>query len=86
VILQRQIAWYPGCGQIENIDVRDDLETELASLLLKQQPSGRCRIDHLPDGLHHDDRSFALGAAVLHALDSGGVAEWLEIDNSPGLW
>jgi hypothetical protein len=86
VILQRQIAWYPGCGQIEKVDVRDDLETELASLLLKQQPSGRCRIDHLPDGLHHDDRSFALGAAVLHALDSGGVAEWLEIDNSPGLW
>lgn len=86
VILQRQIAWYPGCGQIENIDSRDDLETELASLLLKQQPSGRCRIDHYPDGLHHDDRSFALGAAVLHALDSCGVAEWLEIDHSPGLW
>lgn len=45
VILQRQIAWYPGCGQIEEAHSRDDLETELASLLLKQNPSGRCRID-----------------------------------------
>ena len=62
-----------------------DLETELASLLLKQHPSGRCRIDHLTDGLHHDDRSFALGAAVLHALGSSGIAEWMEIDHSPGL-
>jgi len=86
VILQRQIAWYPGCGQIEAASSRDDLETELASLLLKQNPSGRCRIDHHQDGVHHDDRSFALGAAVLHALEGNDVGEWLEIDHNAGLW
>jgi hypothetical protein len=44
---------------------RDDLETELASLLLKHSETGRLRIDHHRDGVHHDDRAFALGAACL---------------------
>jgi hypothetical protein len=44
---------------------RDDLETELASLLLKQSDTSRLRIDHPRDGTHHDDRAFALGAACL---------------------
>ncbi len=44
---------------------RDDLETELASLLLRQSESGRLRIDHRRDGVRHDDRGFALGAACL---------------------
>jgi hypothetical protein len=44
---------------------RDDLETELASLLLRQSETGRLRIDHHRDGQHHDDRAFALGAACL---------------------
>ncbi|HSG72238.1 MAG TPA: terminase, partial [Planctomycetaceae bacterium] len=35
MILQRQVRWAPGCGQIAESDRRDDLETELASLLLK---------------------------------------------------
>ncbi len=44
---------------------RDDLETELASLLLRQSENGRLRIDHHRDGVHHDDRGCALGAACL---------------------
>ena len=72
LIVQKQVAWYPGCGdvseQTNTIDsetLRDDLETELASLLLKQSDTGRLRIDHHRDGVHHDDRAFTLGAACL---------------------
>jgi hypothetical protein len=55
----------------------DTLETELASLLLKQSPSGWCRIQHHNDGKHHDDRAFALGAACLFALEHAGQDDWL---------
>ncbi len=83
MILQRQLAWFPGCGcyspvadalwsdgplPTEPTD-RDDLATELSSLLLKQSHSGRVRIDHKSDGLHHDDRAFALGAACLELVE-----------------
>ena len=84
MILQRQIRWSPGCGQISDSDRRDDLETELASLLLKQRPGGLCRITHHEDGIHHDDRSFTLGAAILHALTETGGREWIEIQH-PGV-
>ncbi|QDT67052.1 terminase large subunit domain-containing protein [Calycomorphotria hydatis] len=66
MILNRQIKWYPGCGQHPDKSERDDLATELASLLLKQRANGRVRIDH-KHGLH-DDRCFALGAAVMLAM------------------
>ena len=79
LIVNREIAWYPACGALTSREERDDLETELASLVLKQSPSGRCRIDHLRDGTHHDDRAFALGAACLHAVDSPAEQEWLEV-------
>ncbi len=81
-ILQRKVAWYPGCGtyptQARSLwqdeppqsAARDDLTTELASLLLKQSNSGRVRIDHKSDGIHHDDRAFALGAACLELVDA----------------
>lgn len=71
LIVHRQVAWYPGCGDVRGSSdgaatgSRDDLETELASLLLRQSESGRLRIDHHRDGVHHDDRAFALGAACL---------------------
>ncbi len=82
-ILQRKVVWYPGCGAfpsqadslwqddapLHTASERDDLTTELASLLLKQSSSGRVRIDHCPDGIHHDDRAFALGAACLELVD-----------------
>jgi hypothetical protein len=58
---------------------RDDLETELASLLLRQSPGGLCRIDHIADGTHHDDRAFALGAACLYALDAPEDGDWLHV-------
>ncbi len=82
-ILHRQVRWFPGCGQLPDQSERDDLETELASLLLRQSTSGRCRIDHSTGGIHHDDRSFALGAALLHALSEGAAAEWMHIEH-PG--
>ncbi len=67
LIVHQHVAWYPGCGDISSeIETsRDDLETELASLLLKQSETGRLRIDHHRDGVHHDDRAFTLGAACL---------------------
>ena len=83
LILQRQVAWYPGCGSYTldsealwnpdnssgNVVEGDDLTTELSSLLLRQSHSGRVRIDHKSDGIHHDDRSFALGAACLELVE-----------------
>lgn len=64
LILQRQLAWYPDCGTVPGLQ-RDDLETELASLILKERGQGRVRIDHRADGIHHDDRAFTLGAACV---------------------
>ncbi len=78
LIVHRQIAWFPDCGAIESDGV-DNLETELASLLLKQSPSGHCRFTHRNDGRHHDDRAFTLGAAALHALQENAAEEWLHI-------
>ncbi|MCA9076060.1 MAG: terminase [Planctomycetaceae bacterium] len=67
LIVHQQVAWYAGCGDVSDAGnpQRDDLETELASLLLKQSETGRLRIDHHRDGVHHDDRAFTLGAACL---------------------
>ncbi len=79
LIRQQQVAWYPQCGQRTDTPNRDDLETELASLLFRQSPSGRCRIDHRQDGNFHDDRSFALGAACWQALKQPLAKEWLGI-------
>lgn len=79
LILHRRVHWYPGCGQRTDIEFRDDLETELASLLLRQTSRAMCRIDHHPDGKLHDDRAFALGAACLIALEQDTATEWLSI-------
>ncbi|MAG94249.1 MAG: terminase [Planctomycetaceae bacterium] len=79
LIVHRGVAWYPDCGAIDAAHGRDDLETELASLILKQSQSGHCRIDHRPDQIHHDDRAFALGAACLHAIGATGDNEWMQI-------
>ncbi|MBW3540662.1 MAG: hypothetical protein KY476_10355, partial [Planctomycetes bacterium] len=78
LILHRELAWYPGCGEIAAAH-RDDLETELASLLLRESPAGLCRLDHIRDGLHHDDRAFVLGAACLYALEHTAGGDWLSI-------
>jgi hypothetical protein len=66
LILERQVRWYPCCGQIDDDappSSPDDLEHELASLIVRELPGGRFRFDHLADGRHHDDRSFALAVA-----------------------
>lgn len=79
LITHREVAWYPGCGRIGQSTQRDDLETELASLILKQTAFGRLRIQHRQDGFHHDDRAFALGSACLHCMTTPGSPQWLEI-------
>lgn len=83
LIVERQLAWYPGCGTVigESADEpeRDDLETELSSLLLRQSQSGHLRIDHIADARHHDDRSFALGAACLELMSGDAETEFIDI-------
>lgn len=91
LILQRELAWYPGCGQLPEQGGRDDLETELASVMLKQSATGRVRIDHVRDRRHHDDRVFCLGAAALEATRETDGQDWLEIqepesDGGFGWW
>lgn len=68
LILHRRVRWYPGCGQLPDLAERDDLETELASLITRSVSAGRMRIDHRHEPGAHDDRAFALGAACLEAL------------------
>jgi hypothetical protein len=88
LITQKQIAWYPGCGAIAPVRSgaagsspinRDDLESELASLLLRQSGSGRVRFDHRHDGLHHDDRAFTLALAALQLCEQPTGEDFLEI-------
>jgi hypothetical protein len=73
LILEGRLRWYPGCGTVigeEELSPRDDLEHELASLIVREQGGGRFRFDHLQDGRHHDDRSFALSVACLKLLNA----------------
>jgi hypothetical protein len=78
LILHRRVRWYEGCGQVPD-ETRDDLETELASLILRQSASGRVRIDHHQDGIHHDDRAFALGVCCVSLLEQASGGSYLEI-------
>ncbi len=79
LIVQRQLAWPPSCGQIPGARDRDDLETELASLILRTASTGRVRIDHRKDSGCHDDRAFALGVACLEALKDDPTSEVFEL-------
>lgn len=80
LIVQRQVRWYPDCGQIATSATSDDLETELAALVLRTSSGGRLRIDHRRQPGYHDDRSFALGAACLELLrEQQPTQEWFEI-------
>lgn len=76
LILHKQLAWYPGCGAVPGIH-RDDLETELASLILRHSSQGRIRIDHIQDGLHHDDRAFALGVACVALFENDAQPDYM---------
>ena len=84
LIVERRVNWYPGCGQLPGMEQRDDLETELASLLLKQRQQNRIRIDHQSRAGYHDDRAFALGAACLYAIKGNTTPDWLEITPPDG--
>ncbi|MFO1094638.1 MAG: terminase large subunit [Planctomycetaceae bacterium] len=85
LIVERKLAWFPGCGSAPAADgARDDLETELASLLVHQSTVGHLRIDHIADGRHHDDRSFALGAACLELMEGNLEPDFLEIRGPRG--
>ncbi|MEX1098294.1 MAG: terminase large subunit [Planctomycetales bacterium] len=77
LIVERNVAWYPDCGAVASDRGRDDLETELASLLLKSSAGGHCRIDHRPN--LHDDRAFVLGAACLDLLRESTTTDWLHV-------
>lgn len=79
LVLERQVRWYRGCGALETSWGRDDLETELASVVVRETGGGRWRIDHLPDRTHHDDRVFALGAACLFLVQHEPPETWLEV-------
>ena len=79
LIVHRQVRWYPGCGQLLSAATRDDLESELAALVLRTNSGGRVRIDHRRQSGCHDDRAFALGAACLELLQQQGQSpDWFE--------
>lgn len=86
LILERQVRWFPECGVIpgeEQNRPRDDLEHELASLIVREMPGGRFRFDHRNDGRHHDDRSFALAVACQALIGRSEHADFLW-QNDPG--
>ena len=80
LIVGRRVRWYPGCGAVlaepGDPDRIDNLETELASLLVEER-GHRIRFNHIRDGRHHDGRTFTLGAASVAALKEpgGGLSE-----------
>ena len=87
LIVEREVAWYAGCGAVSSTEGPGavertgpvDLEEELATLQLRQSASGRLRIDHVADGVHHDDRGFALGAALVMGVREAGGGEWMVV-------
>jgi hypothetical protein len=79
LILNKQVGWYAGCGRLDVPWGRDDLETELASVVVRETGGGRWRIDHLADATHHDDRVFALGAACLYCVQHPASEAWMEV-------
>lgn len=85
LICERRVTWYPGCGavSVSHAD-RDDLETELASLIVKETGRGQVRFDHIPDGRHHDDRAFVLGVACRELMKGTVGAEFLEVTPPAG--
>ncbi len=78
LVLNHQVAWPESCGSLPTPHARDDLETELASLLLRHSSTGRVRLDHVRDGTHHDDRAFTLGVACLWLTRELRLAEWMD--------
>jgi hypothetical protein len=88
LLLERKLAWYPGCGcavgEVDGHFPRDDLEIELSSLVVRQTAAGQIRIDHAAGGRRHDDRSFALGAACLELMSGEEGSDFLEVRGPRG--
>lgn len=78
VIVNRQIAWYPGMGDILLPNGRaDTLEDELVSLVLRPMVYGY-RVDH--ELTKHDDRAVNMGMAVCCMLEQMRPPEWIGPD------
>lgn len=71
VIVNRQLAWYPGAGNLLVGSKIDTLVDEIAGLVIVPTPYGY-RFDHKAG--FHDDRAVAIGMAALHAarMDPSG--------------
>ena len=78
MILEREVAWPAGCGAVDSPHGRDDLETELASLIVRQSASGRIRFDHTAG--RHDDRAFVLAVACLTLAEQPGGGDWISVE------
>lgn len=75
VIVNRQIAWYPGMGTISLPNGRaDTIEDELCSLVLKPMIYGY-RFDH--ELTKHDDRAVNMGMAVCQLLEQMQPPKWV---------
>lgn len=74
VIVNRQIAWYPGAGGLPVQGRMETLEDELCSLVLKPMSYGY-RFDH--EATKHDDRAVNMGMAVVCLLGQMRPPEWV---------
>lgn len=74
LIVNRQLVWYPGCGDLPLDGRMDTLVDELCGLVVKQMTYGY-RIDH--ELTKHDDRAVALGMLCLQLLKRKPPMEWI---------
>jgi hypothetical protein len=74
LIVNQQIAWYPGCGDLPLDGRLDTLVDELCGLVLKQMQYGY-RIDH--ELTKHDDRAVCIGMLALTCLKQMKPPEWV---------
>lgn len=73
LIVNRQIAWYPGAGGLPVGGKAETLVDEVAGLVTKQMAYGY-RVDH--ESTKHDDRFSALGMACVTLLHRPRPASW----------
>jgi hypothetical protein len=66
LIVNRQIAWYPGCGALPVGGKTETLKDELLGLVTVRMSYGY-RFDHL--AAKHDDRAVAVGMGCVKLLE-----------------
>lgn len=80
LIVNRQIAWYPGCGSLPVKDGKTEtLKDELLGLVTRPMSYGY-RFDH--EATKHDDRAVAIGMAAVKIL-AGIVPHRFEVPPTP---